>query len=1008
MVPIRAVSEALGANVGWDGTTKTVVVSLDDTVVTFSVGNTKAKRNGDEVTMQVPAQIIDGRTMVPLRFVSESLGALVGWDGTTRTVSITSAAKVARIENVVGTAAEIQRGTWEVWKWAAVSTLKDDEKYLVEGGKLRTGANTTAELVLSDGSRIMLDPDSVIVITALTQDRTTRVRQSAFEVTRGSASVNVVKQVPTGSVFKIKVDGEEYVVRGTQFKVGKGKPLVVASGLVQATPKGETTSVYVPSGKVYDPSAATSTEKVKAMSDEEQKSLETRKDFFVASMEDAAERARKSKEALKNVVSTLPSDERNNQLKKKAMEEFTRAQEKEATIQTDNNQAVSTMKATLSPQVMQAMINGQGADAKFMADMPKDPNAAGIIDDATKNKFMTMQSDMMAKIRQTTEAAAQGNIIAADAAQGLANGAALVQSDALKVQPPSGMTLTKEGWVPPADWKNPKGKPPEGFTPPQGYVPPSGYDWSKLGDVKPGEVPAGWTKAEDAGWTNANTNLTRPAWFNPSAPMMPGGGFPGGMTPPSGTMPGGQMPPGGFPTGTFPGGGTTGGTFPGGGATGGTFPGGMPGGTMPPAGTFPGGGTPAPFSPPADWKPPEGYTPPPGWSPPLGWNPKSGEVPPGWEKAEEYGILGGPQQYKVFGTDPNTGAQTTTYEAPPGWRPPSDGWKPPADWTPQPGAPPPGWVEAPATGSTPPVGMPAGTFPGGGSTGGGTTGGTFPGGMPGGTMPPTGTFPGGGTTGGTFPGGGMPGGATPPGGMMPPGGTMPPGGPMPPTGTFPPGVTPPTSGSGTTTISYPPGTGPNTPSIPTALPGGGFTLPAGWYVGDGGAIFSSSGAATDYSVDTLVPNGGISGPGGMPSGTGMPGTGIPGTGMPGTGLPATGTPGTGLPGTGTPGTGMPGTGMPGTGMPGTGTPGTGLSGTGMPGTGLPGTGTPETGMPGTGMPGTGMPGTGMPGTGSPGTGTPGTELPGTGTPGTGMPGTGTLGTGPQPPMEQPPMQQPPF
>ncbi len=788
MVPIRAVGEALGANVGWDGTKKSVVVTLDDTVVTFSVGDVKAKRNGDELAMQVPAQIIDGRTMVPLRFVSESLGALVGWDGDTRTVSITSAGKVARIENIVGTAAEVQRGSWDVWKWASVGTLKDDEKYLVEGGKLRTGAGTTAELVLADGSRIMLDPDSVIVITALTQDRTTRVRQSYFEVTRGSASVNVVKQVPTGSTFKIKVDGEEYVVRGTQFRIGKGKPLVVASGLVQATPAGEAASVFVPSGKVYDPAAATTEEKVKAISDEEQQALEDHKTFFVNSQTAVATEARKTKEALKEVVTALPSDDRNNELKKKAIEQFTQVQEKEATIQTDSNQAVSTIQATLAPTVMQALISGQNADNKFISELPKDPAAAAIVDDSLKNKFLTLQSDIMAKIRSTTEMAAEQKIITADTAKQIGDGAAVVQGEALKAAPPANSALaaaSQAGWVPPPDWKAPKGKVPDGYVPPAGFVPPSGFDWSSVGGLKPGDVPPGWAKMEEAGWVNpiANANSDALSWVY--TPMLP----------PASALSEGQPFEMGKPDGSFqPGGEGSVGAAGSGMVTGGLPPGMKPPITAPPTGPV--------FTPPADWKPADGYTPPPGWTPPVGWMPVSGEVPPGWAKAEEYGVP----------------MRTTPPEMPGG---------------------------TPATG----------TFPGGGAT--------------------TGVFPGGGVPGSVFPGG-IPGGTTPSGGTVPPGGTMPPGGNLPPTGTLPPGVTLP-AGAGSGTPGNPFGTTSSGPAAPTALPGGGFTLPAGWYVGDGGVIFNPTGTATNYSLDTLLPGGASPGgtTGGTTGGTAVPN--IPGT-----------------------------------------------------------------------------------------------------------------------------------
>jgi len=86
-VPIRDIAEALGAEVWWNGVSRTVGINKGDTNIAFVIGSTTARVNGKEIRM-MPSYIVDGTTMVPVRFVSEALGLHVGWDGATRTVSI--------------------------------------------------------------------------------------------------------------------------------------------------------------------------------------------------------------------------------------------------------------------------------------------------------------------------------------------------------------------------------------------------------------------------------------------------------------------------------------------------------------------------------------------------------------------------------------------------------------------------------------------------------------------------------------------------------------------------------------------------------------------------------------------------------------------------------------------------------------------------------------------------------------------------------------------------------
>ena len=88
MVPLRAIFEALGAEVDWNSDTKTVTSEKDGTTIKLTIDNPTMYINDKAVTLDAPGCIIDGRTLVPVRAISEAYGIQVGWNGDTRTVLI--------------------------------------------------------------------------------------------------------------------------------------------------------------------------------------------------------------------------------------------------------------------------------------------------------------------------------------------------------------------------------------------------------------------------------------------------------------------------------------------------------------------------------------------------------------------------------------------------------------------------------------------------------------------------------------------------------------------------------------------------------------------------------------------------------------------------------------------------------------------------------------------------------------------------------------------------------
>ena len=88
LVPMRIIFEAMGAQVDWNEAEQQVTAVLGDKAIKLMVNSRVAYVNGVEKALDVPTRSSSNRTMVPVRFVGESLGLKVDWDGATRTVII--------------------------------------------------------------------------------------------------------------------------------------------------------------------------------------------------------------------------------------------------------------------------------------------------------------------------------------------------------------------------------------------------------------------------------------------------------------------------------------------------------------------------------------------------------------------------------------------------------------------------------------------------------------------------------------------------------------------------------------------------------------------------------------------------------------------------------------------------------------------------------------------------------------------------------------------------------
>lgn len=89
MVPMRAIFEAMGAQITWDEVQSKVTAVKGDTTIEMQIGSNVLLKNGTAMYIDVAPQLIGERTLVPVRVIAESFGAQVGWDEESRKVSIT-------------------------------------------------------------------------------------------------------------------------------------------------------------------------------------------------------------------------------------------------------------------------------------------------------------------------------------------------------------------------------------------------------------------------------------------------------------------------------------------------------------------------------------------------------------------------------------------------------------------------------------------------------------------------------------------------------------------------------------------------------------------------------------------------------------------------------------------------------------------------------------------------------------------------------------------------------
>lgn len=100
MVPLRFITEALGATLVWDGNERSISLALGSDSVVLWIDRSDAQVNGKIIFMDVPAQIVNGTTLVPIRFVAENLKQSITFNNETFEVTITGSKSVGLLNPV--------------------------------------------------------------------------------------------------------------------------------------------------------------------------------------------------------------------------------------------------------------------------------------------------------------------------------------------------------------------------------------------------------------------------------------------------------------------------------------------------------------------------------------------------------------------------------------------------------------------------------------------------------------------------------------------------------------------------------------------------------------------------------------------------------------------------------------------------------------------------------------------------------------------------------------------
>lgn len=243
VVPARDVFEAMGATVDWNAPNQKVTVKYDDTKVEVFINKRAVNVNNVEKTAPIPAKLINGKTMIPVRFVSEALGFSVDFDSSTDTILIATKTTTQKPE-VTNPAAPTS--TYDITLTAYTYSKKDD---IVTAVFTFSQTVKHSAFVLKEPARLVVDTENTKFPTTLKSAETGYDDVTGIRLGQQEKGVRLVFDLAEELDYTTSVSGKKLTV-----KIGKGvenEPITETPTVEEETPTVEVPVIPDPPG--YEP-----------------------------------------------------------------------------------------------------------------------------------------------------------------------------------------------------------------------------------------------------------------------------------------------------------------------------------------------------------------------------------------------------------------------------------------------------------------------------------------------------------------------------------------------------------------------------------------------------------------------------------------------------------------------------------------------------------------------------------------------------------------------------------